>query len=86
MTQPTDTELIDAAEASTLAVIAVMERLHERSVLLNKILYHLAVATGRADVGAETVEHAPDDIMSDALNMIGALHSSNTIGWLRSDG
>jgi len=86
MTQPTDTELIDAAEASTLAVIAVMERLHERSVLLNKILYHLAVATGRAVIGAESVVHSPDDIMDEALEMIGAHHRSNTIGWLRSDG
>ena len=79
MTQPTDTDLIEALRLAA-------DRLNERSCLLNKILYHLAVATGRAEVGAESVEHAPDDIMSDALNMIGAHHSSNMIVWPRSNG
>ena len=79
MTQPTDTELIKALRLAA-------DRLNERSCLLNKILYHLAVATGRAVIGAESVVHSPDDIMDEALEMIGAHHRSNTIGWLRSDG
>jgi hypothetical protein len=79
MSEPTDSELIDAA---ALSVVAVTKRLHERTILINQIMYHLAVATGRAEVGdAETEPSSIDELMTDALEMIGAHHRSNPIAW-----
>jgi len=79
MSDPTDSELIAAA---ALSVIAVTKRLHERTILVNQIMYHLAIATGRAEVGAIATQPCSiDDLMTDALEMIGAHYRSNPITW-----